>query len=100
MALEVRRLSAKQPAISKLGRQLRQDISLSQEKFAVLIGRMFPSINRWENGRATPSPLALQQIDSLLQQLGDRGFAQALFSQVRYPHPNSFFIYSLTKIYG
>lgn len=73
MALKVKRLKAEQPMIGNLVRELRQAMNLSQEKFADVIGMTFPSINRWENGHAIPSPLALQQIDSLLEQLGDRG---------------------------
>jgi putative transcriptional regulator len=33
----------------------------------------FPTINRWENGRATPSPLAMQRIEELLRSMGDDG---------------------------
>jgi len=33
------------------------------------------SVNRWENGRAKPLPLALRQIEALLEQMGDRGRA-------------------------
>jgi transcriptional regulator with XRE-family HTH domain len=33
----------------------------------------FPTINRWENGRAKPSPLAMQKIEELLRSMGDRG---------------------------
>jgi transcriptional regulator with XRE-family HTH domain len=68
-------LCAQQPAIGKLVRDLRQAMKLSQEKFAAELGVTFPTINRWENGRATPSPLALKQINSLLEQLGERGKA-------------------------
>ncbi|HEY9861876.1 MAG TPA: helix-turn-helix transcriptional regulator [Candidatus Obscuribacterales bacterium] len=75
MALKVKRLSAEQPMIGNLVRELRQAMNLSQAKFADAIGMTFPSINRWENGHAIPSPLALQQIDTLLNQLGDRGEA-------------------------
>jgi transcriptional regulator with XRE-family HTH domain len=75
MSLKISRLNAEQPAIGKLVRELRQAMKLSQEKFADELGMTFPTINRWENGRATPSPLALKQIDSLLEQLGDRGEA-------------------------
>jgi DNA-binding transcriptional regulator YiaG len=32
-----------------------------------------PTINRWENGRAKPSPLALKQIEDLIRSLGERG---------------------------
>ena len=33
----------------------------------------FPTINRWENGRAKPSPLALKQVEDLLRDMGERG---------------------------
>lgn len=75
MALKAKRLSAEQPRIGQLVRELRQAMNLSQEKFANELGMTFPTINRWENGHATPSPLALKQIDILLHQLGDRGEA-------------------------
>lgn len=45
----------------------------TQEKLAANLGVTFPTINRWENGRAKPSPLALKQIEDLLRGLGDRG---------------------------
>lgn len=66
-------LDTKQPAIGNLVRDLRQTMNLSQEKFAAQLGVTFPTINRWENGRATPSPLAIKQIHVLLEQLGERG---------------------------
>ena len=60
-----------QPVVSHLIRELRQTLKLTQEKFAAQLGVTFPTINRWEKGRATPSPLALKQIDTLLKQLGE-----------------------------
>jgi DNA-binding transcriptional regulator YiaG len=62
-------LGIEQPAIGQLIRELRQTLKLTQEKFAAQLGVSFPTINRWENGHATPSPLALKQIDMLLHQL-------------------------------
>lgn len=62
-------LGIEQPAIGHLIRELRQTLKLTQEKFAAQLGVSFPTINRWENGHATPSPLALRQIDTLLNQL-------------------------------
>ncbi len=53
--------------------QLRQTLGLTQEKLAQKLGVSFPTINRWENGRSKPSPLALKQIEDLLQDLGDEG---------------------------
>lgn len=73
MSLKTKRLIAEQPGIGQLVRELRQAMNLSQGKFAEELGMTFPTVNRWENGHATPSPLALKQIDSLLQQLGEQG---------------------------
>jgi DNA-binding transcriptional regulator YiaG len=58
-----------QPAFGQLIRELRHTLKLTQERFAVQLGVTFPTINRWENGHATPSPLALKQIDLLLNQM-------------------------------
>jgi len=58
-----------QPAFGQLIRELRRTLKLTQERFAVQLGVTFPTINRWENGHATPSPLALKQIDLLLNQM-------------------------------
>jgi len=72
-------LRAKQPEIGMLVRQLRQEMELTQEKLAAKLGVTFPTLNRWENGRATPSPLAMEKIQELLHQTGDRG--QLLLNQ-------------------
>lgn len=69
MAFHQNYLNAEQPAVGQLVRELRQTLKLTQEKFAAQLGVSFPTINRWENGHATPSPLAIKQIDLLLSQL-------------------------------
>ena len=56
-----------------LVRELRNRLGLTQEKMAARLGVTFPTINRWENGRAKPSPLALKQIEDLLTDLGENG---------------------------
>ncbi len=56
-----------------LVRSLRDRMDLTQERFAAKLGVTFASVNRWENGRAKPSPLALKQIEELLLGLGKRG---------------------------
>lgn len=58
---------------AQLVRELRSLLGLTQEKMAGRLGVTFPTINRWENGRAKPSPLALKQIDDLLAELGENG---------------------------
>lgn len=62
-----------QTDIRRLVRELRQRTGLSQEKFAARLGVTFPTISRWENGRARPSPLALKQVEDLLRSMGERG---------------------------
>jgi putative transcriptional regulator len=73
MFLKSKQRWMQQPAIGNLVRELRCAMHLSQEKFADELGMTFATINRWENGHATPSPLALKQIDTLLNQLGEGG---------------------------
>jgi transcriptional regulator with XRE-family HTH domain len=62
-----------QTDIPRLVRELRERTGLTQEKFAAKLGVTFPTINRWENGRAKPSPLAMQKIEELLRNMGDNG---------------------------
>jgi len=62
-------IGVEQPAIGQLVRELRQTLKLTQEQFAVQLGVSFPTINRWENGHANPSRLALKQIATLLSEL-------------------------------
>ena len=62
-----------QADVSRLVRELRDRIGLTQEKFAAKLGVTFPTINRWENGRAKPSPLAIQRIEDVLRHLGKDG---------------------------
>ena len=62
-----------QTDIPRLVREPRERMGLTQEKFAARLGVTFPTINRWENGRARPSPLALKQIEDLLLGLGEKG---------------------------
>jgi putative transcriptional regulator len=62
-----------QANIPRLVRELRKRTGLTQEQFAAKIGVTFPTINRWENGRAKPSPLATQKIEELLRKMGDSG---------------------------
>lgn len=47
-------------------RKLRLEMGLTQEQFAVRLGVSFPTVNRWENQKAKPSPLALQKLQKLM----------------------------------
>jgi putative transcriptional regulator len=66
-------LVSEQPTIGQLIRALRVELKLTQERFAHELGVTFPSVNRWENGKATPSPMALKLIEQKIEQLGDKG---------------------------
>jgi type I restriction enzyme M protein len=49
------------------------------------LGVTYPTINRWENSRAKPSPLALKQLEDLARGLGERGqdLLQEFFGEER-----------------
>jgi len=53
--------------MSKELRTLRYDLGLTQEQLAAVLGVTLATINRWENSRAKPSPLALSKIDELIK---------------------------------
>lgn len=59
--------------ISDLVRNLRQELGLTQEKFAAKLGVTFPTVNRWENKRAKPSPLAVEKLEVMAKRLGEPG---------------------------
>ncbi len=54
---------------SKMIRKLRTALGLTQEQFAAKIGVTYSTINRWENNKSKPSPLALQRIEELQKKL-------------------------------
>ena len=55
-----------QTELADLVRETRQRVELSQAKFAVMLGVSFQSVNRRENGRTKPLPIALKRGDVLL----------------------------------
>ena len=54
-------------------REVRTRLGLTQEKLAAKLGVTLPTINRWENGRASPSPLAMRNLRELVHRMGDDG---------------------------
>ncbi len=44
---------------------LRAALGLTQERFAAKVSVTVSTVNRWENGKGTPSPLARQRIEEL-----------------------------------
>ncbi|MBP7746989.1 MAG: helix-turn-helix transcriptional regulator [Phycisphaerae bacterium] len=54
-------------------REVRARLGLTQEKFAAKLGVTLPTINRWENGRTKPSPLAIRNLRDLVASMGNDG---------------------------
>ncbi len=60
---------AQEGAENQIGQQIRKlriEMGLTQEQFAVRLGVSFPTVNRWENQKAKPSPLAFQKLQKLI----------------------------------
>ncbi len=55
--------------LPNLIKKLRNKLGLTQEQFAAKIGVTFSTVNRWENGKGKPSPLAIRQIMELKKKL-------------------------------
>lgn len=60
------------PPSAQFLRSVRKHLRLSQEKFAARLGITFPTINRWENGRAKPSPLGWEQVRKLVEEINQK----------------------------
>jgi len=43
-------------------KHIRKELKITQEQFARDIGVSFSTLNRWERGHTSPSPLAMQTI--------------------------------------
>jgi len=52
--------------LAKMVKDLRGKLGLTQEQFAAKLGVTFSTVNRWENGRGKPSPLAMRRIEELM----------------------------------
>lgn len=66
-------------------KELRQRFGWSQERLARELGKSFQTINRWERGRARPTPKALQtlmKLDSLSKELSK---SKAFRLEIKYP---------------
>lgn len=69
----IKPLVIKQPEAAQLIREMRAHFGLTQEQLALQLGVTYSTMNRWENRRGNPSPLAIQKIEQMLGRMGDRG---------------------------
>ena len=51
--------------IPKMVRVLRATLGLTQEQFAAKVGVTYSTVNRWENDKGKPSPLALFRVEQI-----------------------------------
>jgi len=58
--------STRNTKVAKQIKELRHRLNLTQEQFAARVGVTFTTVNRWESGKSTPSPLAMRQIEKLM----------------------------------
>ena len=56
--------------MSEIVKELRAQLGLTQEQFAAKVGVTWSTVNRWENGRGKPSPLALGHVIEIVQEAG------------------------------
>ena len=54
---------------SKMIRELRTDLGLTQEQFAAKLGVTYSTINRWENKKGNLSPLAMLQVEKVRKRI-------------------------------
>lgn len=63
--------SKKDIAVAEMIRKLRARLGLTQEQFAAQVGVTWSTVNRWENGRGKPSPLAMRRIEEMQTEIGE-----------------------------
>jgi len=69
----------KDSRLPRLLRELREKLgSLSQEQLAHRLGVTWSTVNRWENGKGTPSPLAREKLATALVEAGLAGRVKEL----------------------
>jgi putative transcriptional regulator len=73
IVIELSMYLAQETQSADLVRELRFRLGLTREQFAAELGVTFASINRWENRKVQPSPMALKLLRQRLEQMGDRG---------------------------
>ncbi len=57
----------------ELVKEVRRQLELSQEELAHALGVSFATVNRWENGKTTPSKLAQRQFNEFCSNKRENG---------------------------
>jgi DNA-binding XRE family transcriptional regulator len=56
--------------VSKLIKELRDKLDLTQEQLAQKVGVTFSTINNWEKGTRTPHPFLFQKLLDIAREIG------------------------------
>jgi len=62
------------PDYPSLVKEVRRQLSISQEDLARELGVSYATVNRWENGQAKPSRLARTQLEAFCERMQREGF--------------------------
>lgn len=62
-----------QPDYMSLVKNVRRQLSISQEDLARELGVSYATVNRWENGQSRPSKLARVQLDAFCERMKAAG---------------------------
>ncbi len=57
----------------ELVKEVRRQLGISQEELAHELGVSFATINRWENGKTTPSKLVRKKLDAFCEKMTNQG---------------------------
>ncbi len=61
------------PDYPSLVKEVRRQLSISQEDLARELGVSYATVNRWENNQAKPSKLARAQLDAFCERMVEAG---------------------------
>ncbi len=64
-------MGIRQPLIGKLIREHRKLLGLTQTQLAAELGVVYLTINRWENGHVTPSPMAMKLLEQKFNEMAE-----------------------------
>jgi DNA-binding transcriptional regulator YiaG len=64
---------SKEKDIPSLVKEIRKQLSISQEDLARELGVSFATVNRWENGQVKPSKLAKAQLNAFCTKMVGEG---------------------------
>lgn len=66
-------MSEPYPKLPSTLKRVREALGISQEDLARELGVSFATVNRWENGKTTPSRLARSQFEAFCSRMVEAG---------------------------